>query len=102
MDRREALRRTAWSMGGVISAPAMMGILNGYTATPSIDWKPVFHTEDQRIILSQVADMIIPTTDTPGAREVGVPSFIDLMLKDCYSKEDQDTFIAGLNEFDEN
>jgi gluconate 2-dehydrogenase gamma chain len=102
MDRREALRRTAWIMGGVISAPAMMGILKGCTAKPSIDWKPVFLTEDQGIIVSQVADIIIPKTDTPGARDVGVPSFIDLMLKDCYSKGDQDTFIAGLKEFDEN
>lgn len=102
MDRREALRRTAWIMGGVISAPALAGILKGCTAKPSIDWKPVFLTEDQGLIVSQVADIIIPKTDTPGAREVGVPSFIDLMLKDCYSKEDQDRFVAGLKEFDEN
>jgi gluconate 2-dehydrogenase gamma chain len=102
MDRREALRRSAWIMGGVISAPAIAGILKGCTAKPSIDWKPVFLTEDQGVIVSQVADIIIPKTDTPGAREVGVPSFIDLMLKDCYPKEDQDRFIAGLKEFDDN
>ena len=101
MDRREALRRTALLMGGIVSAPAIMGVLNGCTAKPTIDWKPVFLSQDQSIIVTQVADIIIPKTDTPGAKEAGVPAFIDLMLKDCYSKEDQDRFLAGIQSFDE-
>ena len=101
MDRREALKRTAWIMGGVVSAPAIMGVLKGCVAKPTIDWKPVFLSEDQGILVSEVAEIIIPKTDTPGAKETGVPGFIDLMLKDVYSKEDQDRFLAGLKEFDE-
>src|SRR5688572_6887555 len=101
MDRREAIKRTAWLMGGVVSAPAIMGVLKGCTAKPGIDWKPVFLTEDQGVLVSQVAEIIIPKTDTPGAKDVGVPSFIDSMLKDCYAKEDQDRFMTGLKEFDE-
>jgi len=101
MDRREALKRTAWIMGGVVSAPAIMGVLKGCAAKPTIDWKPVFLSEDQGILVSQVAEIIIPKTDTPGAKDTGVPGFIDLMLKDVYSKEDQDHFLAGLKAFDE-
>jgi len=101
MDRREALKRTAWIMGGVVSAPAIMGILKGCTAKPTIDWKPVFFSENQGILISQVADIIIPKTDTPGAKDVGVPGFIDLLLKDCYTKADQDEFMAELTAFDE-
>jgi gluconate 2-dehydrogenase gamma chain len=101
MDRREALKRTAWIMGGVVSAPAIMGVLKGCAAKPTIDWKPVFLSEDQGILVSQVAEIIIPKTDTPGAKETGVPGFIDLMLKDVYSKEDQDRFLSGIKEFDE-
>jgi gluconate 2-dehydrogenase gamma chain len=101
MDRREALKRTAWIMGGVVSAPAILGVLKGCAAKPSIDWKPVFLSEDQGILVSEVAEIIIPKTDTPGAKETGVPGFIDLMLKDVYGKEDQDRFMAGLQEFDE-
>jgi gluconate 2-dehydrogenase gamma chain len=101
MDRREALKRTAWIMGGVVSAPAIMGVLNGCAAKPTIDWKPVFLSEDQGILVSEVAEIIIPKTDTPGAKETGVPGFIDLMLKDVYAKEDQDRFLTGLKEFDE-
>ncbi len=101
MDRREALKRTAWIMGGAISAPAMMGILKGCQAKPTIDWKPVFLSSDQGALVTQVAEIIIPKTDTPGAKDVGVPGFIDSMLNEVYSKEDQDSFMSGLKAFDD-
>ncbi|NJM26524.1 MAG: gluconate 2-dehydrogenase subunit 3 family protein [Bacteroidia bacterium] len=78
-----------------------MGVLNGCTAKPTINWTPAFFTKDQGILVTQVADIIIPKTDTPGAADVGVPDFIDNLLKDCYDKEGQDKFIAALNAFDE-
>jgi gluconate 2-dehydrogenase gamma chain len=101
MDRREALKRATWLMGGMLSAPAIAGILNGCTAKPSIDWKPVFFTEDQGTLVSQVAEIIIPATDTPGAIDTGVPAFIDQLMKEVYTKEDSDRFVAGLAEFNE-
>jgi hypothetical protein len=101
MNRREALKRTAWAMGGVISAPAILGVLQGCTAKPVINWKPEYLTADQASIVSEVAEIIIPKTETPGAKDVGVPSFIDKIVKDCYSKEDQDRFSSGLTAFNE-
>lgn len=102
MDRREALKRTALIMGGIISAPTIVGILNGCQSKPSINWKPIFFSEDQGILITRIADIIIPKTDTPGAKEVGVPEFIDSMVKDVFKKEDQDAFMKGLQEFDAN
>jgi gluconate 2-dehydrogenase gamma chain len=102
INRREALRRAALLMGAALSAPAISGVLNGCSAKPTINWKPEFLSGDQGILISEVAEIIIPKTDTPGAKEVGVPGFIDKMLKDVYSKEDQDRFLNGLKEFDEN
>lgn len=101
MDRREALRKTALLMGAAVSASALTGILQGCKATPELTYKPVFFTEDQARMVMEVAEIIIPKTDTPGAKDAGLPGFIDLMLKDCYKKEDQDRFIAGLTSFDE-
>jgi hypothetical protein len=88
-------------MGGAVSAPAIIGILNGCTAKPTINWKPEFLSEDQGILITQVAEIIIPKTDTPGAIDVGVPAFIDAMLKDVYPQEDKDRFLQGLQEFDD-
>lgn len=100
IDRREALRKAAWLMGAAISAPAMAAILQGCKATPELSYTPQFFTEDQARLVSELAEIIIPKTDTPGAKDAGVPGFIDLILKDCYKKEDQDRFLAGLTEFD--
>lgn len=101
MDRREALRRTALLMGGAVSAPAIMGVLKGCTARPGVDWKPEFLNEEQASIITDVSEIIIPRTDTPGAKDAGVPSFIDQMLKEVYSEEDQKKFAEGLAAFNE-
>jgi hypothetical protein len=101
MDRREALRRTALLMGGVVSAPAIFGVLQGCKAKPGIAWKPEFLNENQASLVSQVAEIIIPRTDTPGAKDAGVPAFIDKMLKKCYSAEDQKRFTEGLQAFND-
>jgi hypothetical protein len=101
MNRREAIERTALILGYAISAPAMMGILNGCKATPELAFKPVFLTEEQARLVGEIAEVIIPKTDTPGAKDAGVPAFIDTMLKDVYKQEDKDKFIAGLNSFNE-
>jgi len=48
-----------------------------------------------------VAEIIIPRTDTPGAKDVGVPAFIDTMLKKTYPKADQDRYLQGLERFEQ-
>lgn len=101
MNRREAIQRVAWLMGGAISAPALLGVLNGCTPKKSTaDWKPAFLTDDQVALVAEVAEIMIPRTNTPGAKDVGVPGLIDQMLKDVYSKTDQDRYLAGLAAFD--
>ena len=71
-------------MGGAISAPAVLGVLNGCSPKPSASWQPLFLSKEAGAVVAEVAEMIIPRTDTPGARDVGVPAFIDVMLKDVY------------------
>jgi hypothetical protein len=99
MERREALKRTALMMGGLISAPTILGILNGCAAKPTIDWKPLFFTEEQGILISQLSGIIIPKTDTPGAKEVGVPGFVDIMVRDVFPPDDREKFLKGLEAF---
>ncbi|CAN5461005.1 lactose 3-dehydrogenase subunit gamma LacC [soil metagenome] len=101
MNRREALQRAGLVLGYAVSAPVLAGILNGCKATPELTYTPVFFNQSQAGIVSEVAQIIIPKTDTPGAKEVGVPGFIDQILRECYKKEDQDRFMTGLTAFDE-
>ena len=100
VNRREALKRIAFLMGGTVSASAILAIEKGYSATTSVASKPTVLRPPQVAIVSAVADIMIPRTDTPGAIDVGVPGFIDLMLKDVYTQEDRERYLAGVAEFD--
>ena len=100
MNRRELLQRVAWLMGGTISAPAVLAVLNGCSPKPSAGWHPLFLSQQEGAIVEEVAELIMPRTDTPGARDVGVPAFIDVILKDVYPAEDQARFVSGLKDFD--
>lgn len=100
MNRREAIQRTAMMLGYAVSAPAITGILNGCKAKPELAFKPVFFNEDQARSIEVLSEIIIPKTTTPGAKEAGVPGFIDQMLNEVYSKEDQDNFLKGLAALD--
>ena len=99
MKRREVIKRTALLMGGVVSAPAILGILKGCTAKPGVEWNPEFITQDQAYVITEMAEIIIPKTDTPGAKEAGVPAFIGQMVFKAYSPDNRDKFIADLTDF---
>jgi len=99
MNRRDAIKQTALIMGAAVSSSVAAGILNGCQPKPGITWNPVFFTEDQAILITRLTDVIIPTTDTPGAKEVGVPAFIEEMVRDVYSENERARFMAGLDEF---
>jgi Gluconate 2-dehydrogenase subunit 3 len=68
MNRREAVQRVALMMGGVLSAPLMAGVMGQVINTG----ESLNITADQEALLAEVADIIIPTTDTPGAKAAGV------------------------------
>jgi len=54
---------------------------------------------DQEYLLGEIAETLIPKTDTPGARELKVHLYVLKMLDDCYEDTDQKKFISGLDQF---
>ncbi len=59
-------------------------------------------SEHQLETLKQIVDIIIPTTDTPGAAGAGVHHFVDYMMSNFVSKEQQTLFVKGLTQLDSN
>lgn len=53
--------------------------------------------EEDIAFLNEIGEAIIPATDIPGAKAVGIGSFMVLMVKDTYNKEQQEIFVEGLN-----
>jgi len=102
VSRREALHHLTAIVGGAISAPALSAILSGCRAQPATAaWTPQALTTEQAELLGTLVDLIIPATDTPGAKDAGVPVFIDKLLDDWVEPEDAARFLTGLAAIDE-
>ena len=54
----------------------------------------------QQALVAEIADFIIPKTDTPGATDVKVPEFVDLILTEWMSDDEKSAFLSGLDEID--
>jgi gluconate 2-dehydrogenase gamma chain len=102
--RRELLRRAAWMLGGAVSAPAALAILQGCSAKEGAPAAGVpalkFLKADQYAVIAEIAEIMLPKTDTAGAKEVGVPGFIDVALDAVYDAESKQRFNAGYAEFE--
>lgn len=101
MNRREVLKNSALFMGYTVSVGMLAETFIACSKQVSLDWKPVFLTNEQANTVAEITETILPKTTTPGAKEIGVPQFVDKMLKDLLSEDDQKNFIAGLESLDE-
>lgn len=54
----------------------------------------------QNATVTTIAEMIIPETDTPGAKSAKVNEFIDLLLTDWYDPAETQEFLRGLADVD--
>jgi Gluconate 2-dehydrogenase subunit 3 len=55
---------------------------------------------DQQALVTALAELIIPETDTPGAKSVQVPEFIDLLLTEWAPADEKAGLLAGLADID--
>jgi hypothetical protein len=102
--RRALLKRAAWLLGGAISAPAALAVLQGCSAKQgpaAAGAAPKFLDAPQLALVGEIAEILIPKTDTSGARDAGVPAFIDTALEALYPAADQARYKAGLSQFEQ-
>jgi hypothetical protein len=100
MERREALKRVAYLMGGAISATTMGVLFESFTVLDKS--KMVNFSVSDEAILAEFAEIIIPTTSAcPGAKAAGLGSFIPMMIQDCYPSNLQTVFATGLKAMDD-
>ncbi len=92
--RRTALKQMALVFGLSLSAQSLDAL--AATVKGTMPHTTKFFTPDQLQMAGLIADLIIPTTDTPGALAVNVHGFMDSYLAECVSKDDQKKFLDGL------
>ena len=97
INRREAIKKASWMMGGALSAPAILGVLNGCAPDPKPGWTPTFFDDQQALTIQELSEAILPATDTLGAKDLGVPRFIEQLVSTVYKEDAQQQFLDGLN-----
>jgi len=111
LNRREALRRLAIGAVGAATSPmwpdslialarehAQAHAASGAIAAPQ--WSPKVLSTHQNDTVVALAELIIPETDTPGAKAANVNRFIDWVLFEALPA-DREKFMSGLTWIDE-
>ena len=89
-------------MGGAVSLSTISGVLGGCQAGPATEaFVPQTLTPAQNDLVATLTEIIIPETDTPGAKAARVNEFIDVMLTEWYPAEERDQFLRGLATVDQ-
>ncbi len=100
MNRRTAIKNLTMSLGYTVAAPTIFNMLSSCTAEVNT-WSPLFLSSEEKHIVTLLVDIILPASDTPGALDVNVPQFLDMMYYDIEKKENQDLFKKGASIFSE-
>jgi hypothetical protein len=101
MDRREVLRLLGSAVAlSALPAEALTAIQQASAQVAQSTGLKTLNPH-QNATVTTIAEMIIPATDTPGAKEAKVNEFIDLLLTEWYEPTETKEFLAGLSDVDE-
>src|ERR1700674_2512685 len=100
ISRREAILRMSALLGGV----ALIGsgaLISGCRAEKTGTAASTPFTADDIAYLDEIADTILPTTSTPGAKAAKTGAFMALMVTDTYHADDEKIFRDGMRKLDD-
>ena len=77
--------------GAVIGSEFLLEGCKNPSSTTSVGF-----TDDDIAFLNEVAETILPATQSPGAKAANVGQFMTVAVNDCYEETDQKTFHEGM------
>ena len=99
MKRREILRYATYTAGFAVSAPVLSAFFTSCESDPDLKdsaYAPAFFTAAEYAFLSKFAGTMLPSDDTPGALDVGVPQMMDKMVGEVYGEKAQGMTRKGM------
>ena len=106
MNRRQALQSIGVAAALPLSASELFAFgrrAHAQVRAAGSDERYVFLSlnADESETLSVAAELIIPETDTPGARTARVPEFIDSVLWGWFNEDERKRFLRGIRDLNE-
>ena len=104
LNRRQALKEVAVGIGTASSLPILNQVASAeghqhhrapLVAESKATNAPSFFNQQQYATITELASLIIPTDETPGAREAKVNEYIDMIIKESPA-DVQKLYIDGL------
>lgn len=95
MNRRELLKNATILLGAAVSSSVSNAVIAGVGGSNSAIGKGKL-SEQQMTDIAILSEMIVPTTDTPGAIAAGVPDFINIIFSQWFRRDEQVAFTEAL------
>ncbi|MBK8055756.1 MAG: gluconate 2-dehydrogenase subunit 3 family protein [Saprospiraceae bacterium] len=94
MDRRTIIKHISLMTGAAFVGGELF-VKTGCKADKTNPASSIL-TAQQVSLLDEIGETILPQTDTPGAKAVGIGLFMNKMITNCYTKEQQSVFLSGV------
>lgn len=96
MNRRTVIKRIAISSTAAFLFPACFRNKD----ETYVELNNIKVTNDEKDLLGEVAETILPETDSPGAKKLEAHVFALVMVDDCLASADQEKYMAGMRSFE--
>ena len=94
-SRRDTLKQLAFISIGMAIIPSCLSD----RSKSSMLLKNLSISPANEAMLAELCEIIIPKTNTPGAKDISAHLFVLTMVDDCANKEQQQTFLKGMEDF---
>jgi hypothetical protein len=101
MQRREVLKILAAGAALPVFTPSVAAFFREAQAQVGAAYKPRTLNPQQDATVVAMVDLIIPATDTPGAKAARVNDFIDVILTEWATDTERQDFLNGLTGIDQ-
>ena len=104
MKRRKLLKGILFGSSGLVLSASTVNLLSSCESFEN--YKPIFFSKPNFRFLSQLCEIIIPETDSSGAITLKVPQFIDILIGESYTIDEQKKFTEKfkllVNDYEQN
>lgn len=99
MNRRQVLKTLGLGAGALVVGPTTLSLLQSCRGDATANWTPLVLSESDGYALSQITEVILPATQTPGARDLNIAGFIDAYMHEVVSDQVRERFLASAEAF---